>query len=245
MGLKQLGIVIPAYKESESIASLIREILQQAPEAKIVVVDDTPDLSTVQAIESLRLPTIKVIHRTTKGGRGSAVLEGLKYLYEAGCLNFVEMDADFSHPPSQIPSLVAEAEARKLDLLIASRYLSGSTILNWPLSRRIFSKLSNILARIVLRVPIVDYTNGYRVYSRRAAETVLATCGVLGKGFIALSEILVNLHFRNFKIGETPTVFTNRVRGESSLNFTEIWGAFSSLFKIYAHSRRIKQHSST
>lgn len=235
-----VGIVIPAYKEADNIANLIREILQHIPQAEIIVVDDSPDLTTQEAVEKLGLPHAQVVHRTAKGGRGSAVLEGVRRLLAVGCAQILEMDADFSHPPSQIPALLQESRDRQLDLLIASRYLPASQIHNWPLTRRVFSKCSNILARMVLAVPIVDYTNGYRVYSRGAAEVITTTCGKEGRGFIALSEILVNLHYRGLKIGETPTVFVNRLRGESSVNYQEIKNALTGLFKIYFLKRRLK-----
>ena len=189
-----VGVVIPTYKEADNIANLIREILRFVPEAHIAVVDDSPDLATRDAVERLALARVSVTHRDAKGGRGSAVLEGIRQLLDRGCTQILEMDADFSHPPSQIPDLLREARERRLDLLVGSRYLPQSEIHAWPLSRRAFSRCSNLLARAVLGVPIADYTNGYRVYSLPAARLIGETCGKEGKGFIALSEILVNLY---------------------------------------------------
>jgi dolichol-phosphate mannosyltransferase len=236
-----VGVVVPAYKEADNIGNLVREILKYAPEARVVVVDDSPDLATKEAVEGLGLPNVTVTHREKKGGRGSAVIEGIRQLVAKGCTQVVEMDADFSHPPSQIPELLREAPARGLDMLIGSRYLPHSEIVNWPLSRRIFSKCSNLLARVVLGVPIADYTNGYRVYSLPAAKLVAETCGQKGKGFISLSEILVNLHYRGFRVGEVPTIFVNRLRGESSVNFQEIKNALTGLFDIYFLKRRLSR----
>jgi len=237
------GVVIPTFKEAETIGPLIRELLKAVPQVKIVVVDDSPDIATVAAIQGLNLPSVSTIHRTEKGGRGSAVLEGIKLLLAAGCNTIAEMDADLSHPPSQLPALLDEASAQNLDLLIASRYIRGSRIANWPLSRHIFSALANRLARATLRIPVADYTNGYRVYSRGAAELIVNTCGKLGKGFIALSEILVNLYYRGFRIGETPTVFTNRIRGESALTLSEVCGALVGLYKIARLMRELRRQS--
>ncbi len=234
-----VGVVIPSYKEADNIGRLIREILTFVPEARIAVVDDSPDLATKDAVERLGLARVTVTHRGAKGGRGSAVLEGIRQLLDQGCSQILEMDADFSHPPSQIPDLLREAGERRFDLLVASRYLPQSEIRNWPLSRRTFSKCSNLLARAVLGVPLADYTNGYRVYSLRAARLIVETCGKEGKGFIALSEILVNLHYRGFRVGEVPTVFVNRMRGESSVNFQEIKNALTGLLNIYFLRRRL------
>lgn len=234
-----LGIVIPAYNEADNIGRLVREILTFAPRARVVVVDDSPDLSTHDAVRALALPQVSVTHRNAKGGRGSAVLEGIRQLLDRGCAPILEMDADFSHPPSQIPDLLREGEERQLDLLVASRYLPGSEIRDWPLSRRWFSRSSNTLARAVLAVPIADYTNGFRLYSLRAARIIRDTCGKEGKGFISLSEILVNLHYRQLRIGETPTIFVNRARGESSVNFEEIKNALTGLAKIWWLKRKL------
>jgi len=144
-----------------------------------------------------------------------------------------EMDADISHPPEQLPYLLEEARTEESDLLIASRYLPTSKIHNWPVSRRIFSRCANLLARFVLRIPITDYTNGFRVYSRRAAELVIETSGRYGDGFIALSETLVNLHYRGYKICERSTIFSNRLRGESSVTYKELARALLGLIKIF------------
>ena len=146
---------------------------------------------------------------------------------------YLEMDADFSHKPSEIPSLVTYAENESLDLLIASRYLPESKILNWSFSRRLFSRLANVVARFLLEVPVKDYTNGFRLYSKPAANIVVDNCGRLGSGFIILSEILVNIHYRGYRVGEIQTEFLNRVRGESSLSLAEIWGALVGLIKIH------------
>ena len=234
-----LGIVIPTFNEAENVGRLAREILSFVPAARIVVVDDSPALATTQAVEALGLPQVTVTHRSAKGGRGSAVIEGIRQLLDLGCSPILEMDADFSHPPSQIPALLREAEDRKLDLLVASRYLPGSEIRDWPVSRRWFSKSSNTLARAVLAVPIADYTNGFRLYSLAAARVIRETCGKEGKGFIALSEILVNLHYRGLSIGETPTIFVNRARGESSVNSQEIKNAVTGLVKIWLLKRKL------
>jgi dolichol-phosphate mannosyltransferase len=234
------GVVIPSYKEAENIAPLIQAVLSGIPEARVVVVDDSPDLGTVESAEGLHLPQVTVVHRGEKGGRGSAVLHGLRILLEQGCEQLIEMDADFSHPPAQIPELLAKARQEKIDLLIASRYVPSSRILNWPLTRHLFSRSSNWLARLLLRVPVRDYTNGYRTYSRRAAETIVESCGRLGKGFISLSEILVNCYYRGFTVAEVPTVFTNRSRGESSVTAAEVRNAIAGLYRIFLLKRQLQ-----
>jgi len=239
--VKKIGIVIPAYRESADIANLCQDILSRYPNAGILVVDDSPDDSSVRAVETLARPEIKIVHRGAKRGRGDAVFFGINQLLKGDYEYFLEMDADFSHAPKEIPFLVSHLEERRLDMVIASRYLAGSRILNWSISRKVFSRCSNFLAKSLLQAPISDYTNGFRLYSRPAAAELAKTCGKLGAGFIALSEILVNLYYRDYKIGEAPTVFVNRVRGESSLSRKEILNALSGLYRVWRLKGRLKK----
>jgi dolichol-phosphate mannosyltransferase len=233
------GVVIPTFREAENIAALIRALQSLDPDVRIVVVDDTPDESTVEAATPLAGERVTIVHRTTKDGRGSAVLEGLRRLLAAGCDPIAEMDADFSHDPAELPRLVAKLHESDAAMVIGSRYLPESRIVRWPLGRRLFSRAANLLCRALLRVPISDYTNGYRVYTHAAAETVSATCGKLGRGFIPLSETLVNLYYRGYNVAEVPTVFVNRTRGESSVTRREITNALVGIFRIHALKRRL------
>ncbi len=143
------------------------------------------------------------------------------------------MDADLSHSPSELKRNISYFYKNSLDLLIGSRYLLESKIINWPLSRRILSKLSNMLAKILLGVPVNDYTNGYRFYSRSAAKTIILKCNKTGGGFIILSEIILILWKKNYKISEIKSIFRNRVRGESSVNIKLVIESFFGLIKLY------------
>ena len=227
-----IAIIIPAYNESENIKDLLKKIRQNI-KSQIIVVDDSNNNLTKNILKKIKT-NIVYIKRNKKLGRGSAVLEGLKYaLKKKNFEIFVEMDADLSHPPYELRRNIKFFNNKNLDLLIGSRYLERSQIVNWPISRRIFSKLANFLARFLLKVPCSDYTNGYRIYSRRAANKIVEKCGKIGDGFIILSEILVVLYKSNFKIGEINTKFVNRSRGESSANLRLIIASFIGLIKIY------------
>ena len=103
---EKIGVVIPTYKESENIAKLVAELIRLLPGVEVAVVDDSPDLSTVEALEKANFSQVTALHRSAKGGRGSAVIEGMRILVNKGCEKIVEMDADFSHPPTQIPELL-------------------------------------------------------------------------------------------------------------------------------------------
>ena len=236
-----IGVVLPTYNEAENIAALVAEIRAAVPDAAIVIVDDSPDLATVNAVEPLRGPSLRIIHRNSKEGRGTAVFLGMAELLAAGCDTIVEMDTDFSHAPAQIPELAAAL--RGADMVVASRYARGGRIVNWPLRRRIFSRAANALARALFGVPMRDYTGGYRAYSRRAAELIGATCGKVGRGFIPLSEVAVNVHYHGLRVVEVPTTFVNRTRGKSSFSMAEIWEAARGLLRIYALKRRLARRA--
>ena len=239
--MSTIGVIIPAYNEKENLVRLCDEILKQVPDATILIMDDSPGLDSVNLIKNKQYRQVEIFHRETKGGRGSAVILGLSMIVQKNLRYYIEMDADFSHPPEQLPELIHLADKSELDLLIASRYTLNSRILNWPLSRRLFSKMSNILAKVLLEVPVSDYTNGYRLYSHKAALEISKSCGKRGSGFIALSEILVCLYYKKYKVSEVSTIFTNRIRGASSLSIKEIANALVGLKNIYLYKLRLSK----
>ena len=145
----------------------------------------------------------------------------------------IEMDADLSHKPSELKRNVGFFLKNNSDLLISSRYLKNSKIINWPISRKLFSYFSNFLAKIVLNIPVSDYTNGYRIYSKRAVNHCVSNCGKIGDGFIILSEILLSLYLHKFKINEIKSTFKNRIRGESSVSVGEIIKSIIGLVKLF------------
>tara|TARA_Y100000591_G_scaffold219326_1_gene190822 strand:- start:7 stop:714 length:708 start_codon:yes stop_codon:yes gene_type:complete len=229
--MSNIAIVIPTYKEKDNIFKLTNKILKLHPKTRIYVVDDTKDENLKKYFKSKK---IKYFLRKKQKGRGSAVLYGLKKsLKNTTSKIFIEMDADFSHDPKELKSKILFFKKRNLDLLISSRYLKKSKIINWSLQRLLFSKLSNLLARYLLNVGVTDYTNGYRVYSRRSVKLITKKCGKIGDGFIVLSEILLMIKLNNFKIHELPTIFVNRKRGQSSVNFKLIIQSLVGLIKLY------------
>ena len=168
--MKKIAIVIPAYNELENIESLIKAILKNASDFTIFLVDDSKDES-IGSLINLKNLEVKYFHRKNERGRGSAVLYGLKKaLKEEKYDIFIEMDADFSHDPQELNRHIKNFENLELDLLIASRYLKSSKIINWSIQRKILSKLSNFLARILLGINLKDFTNGFRCYYKKAAK---------------------------------------------------------------------------
>ncbi len=239
--MKSIGIVIPAYNEKENILKLIKAIRRKIY-CIIIVVDDSTNLETQKIISKNKIKNLKYFNRGKKSGRGSAVLFGFRKLIQIkkniDCL--IEMDADLSHSPNELLRNIKFFFKNSSDLLIGSRYIKDSKILNWPLSRRILSKLSNILAKFLLGVPVNDYTNGFRFYSKRAAKTIISKCNKTGGGFIILSEIILILWLKGFRISEIKSIFRNRTRGESSVNLKLIYESLFGLIKLYLLKKTTK-----
>ena len=237
----KVSVIIPAYNEKNNVISLARDVINKIENVEVIIVDDSKEDNISTHLEKMN--KVKYIFRGKKLGRGSAIIEGIKYLIKnTDTKIFVEMDADYSHDPNELKNNLKLFKEGKYDLLISSRYLSDSKIINWPVTRKIFSFMANSLARFLLKVPVSDYTNGFRIYSNNAANHIAFSCGKIGDGFIILSEILVELYYKNFKIGETSSKFVNRVRGESSVNSREIFNSFLGLIRIYNLKNKIKKN---
>lgn len=230
MSLKTL-VVIPTYNEEENIGKLI-ETLFALPinDLSVMIVDDGDD-NTSSIVEKLKstYTNLSLLKRLKKSGRGSAVIEGFAMGLKSDYQRFVEMDADFSHDPNELMKIISLVQENTV--VIGSRYLKESKIINWPLRRRVFSKLANIYAALILRVGIIDYTNGYRAYDRSAVE-LLKDVEIKSSGYIVLSELAYKLHKMGIVFVETPTVFVNRQRGASNFSLREIREAFWSVIKI-------------
>ena len=238
----EINIIIPTFNEDKNIILLLRNIKKNIPTASIAIVDDSKNNIMKQILKQNKFEkSIKYFHRINSKGRGSAVLYGFRQLLKKRKNQiFIEMDADFSHKPSELKKNIRLFQKKKIDLLIASRYLPKSRIINWPLSRKIFSKLSNILAKTLLNIDVKDYTNGFRIYSKKATRLITNKCGKIGDGFIVLSEILLVLNINKFKIHEVSTVFVNRKRGESSVNLRLVLQSFFGLIRLFLIKKNYK-----
>lgn len=223
-------VIIPSYNESDNIVKLVDVLLKENVNLDVLVVDDSAD-NTADLVKKRQIgePKLHLIKRAGKGGRGTAVLEGFKFALARDYELIAEMDADFSHDPREFSSLLAVAGDNTL--VIGSRYLEKSKIVGWPIQRRIFSKLANFYADVVLCIGIHDYTNGYRVYGRGALEK-LDMAKIKGIGYIVLSEISYQLFKKGVKFIEVPTIFINRRRGLSNFSLREIMEAFISVLRV-------------
>jgi len=228
--MPKILVIIPTYNEQKNIINLINKLDSLILDLDILVVDDSKDnTSDLVKEKQLKQLNLFLIKRKDKSGRGSAVLDGFKYGLQKDYQYFVEMDADFSHEPDELPTMLKLAQ--NYGLVIGSRYLKESKIINWPIRRRIFSKLANIYANLILKIGIKDYTNGYRVYKREAIAK-LELNKIKAVGYIALSEIAYQLFKKEIKIIENKSIFINRKRGSSNFSLKEIKESFLAVLRI-------------
>tara|TARA_A100001388_G_scaffold276551_1_gene264611 strand:+ start:1405 stop:2115 length:711 start_codon:yes stop_codon:yes gene_type:complete len=235
----KIGFVLPCYNEYDNIFILIKQIKNTFNNHLIIIIDDSTTDKIKYKINKYK--NIKYFKRKSKSGRGSAVIYGMRKISKEKNINhIVEMDTDLSSHPKELPRNIKIFNKQNLDLLIMSRYLKGSKIINWPFRRRIFSYLSNKLAYFLLQVKVSDYTMGYRIYSKRAVKHIINNCGKIGDGFIVLSEILFRLDHAKFKIKDTKTTFVDREKGSSTVNLKLIFYSLIGLFKLYFIKLKIK-----
>lgn len=229
--LSEVCVVIPTYNEAANIGRLIEALRGLSGGLSIIVVDDGSPDGTGRIAEGLssRFGPLEVLHRSGKSGRGSAVLAGFEAALQKGARTILEMDADFSHDPRELPDTIAAL--KRGDVVIRSRYAPGSSIVDWSLSRRVFSRLANLFARALLGIPLSDYTNGYRAYAREAL-LALEPEKIESSGYIVLSETAYQLHLKGFHFVELPTVFVNRRRGQSNLTLREVLGALGGILRL-------------
>lgn len=226
-------VVIPTYNEALNLEELVTRLVTHPANVDVTVVDDASPDGTGQLAEELarRHPgRVSAIHRSGKGGRGAAVLAGLRVgaadpRYE----RFVEMDADLSHLPEELPRLLEAAD--RADVVIGCRYVDGSRIEGWSLRRRVWSRLSNRVIDTILGLPLGDYTNGYRLYSRDAVEHLLGA-RLRERGYISLSEWAAVLHREGMTFANVPTTFVNRRLGVSKMSAGEATAALRALLRL-------------
>ncbi len=211
-------VVLPTYNESENIEHVLRRIRSALPAATVLVVDDgSPDGTAVLAeVLGKELGSIEVLRRTAKSGLGSAYRAGFRWGLDRGFDACIEMDADLSHEPEALPSLVAPLEEGK-ELTIGSRYIPGGVIPNWAWHRRLLSRGGNLYASALLGLGVADATAGFRAYAASLLERIdLDQVRAEGYGFQI--EMTYAARRAGADIVEVPIRFVDRVEGESKMS---------------------------
>jgi len=210
-------VVLPTYDERATIATVVTGVLAAGPNVDVLVVDDDSPDGTGEVVAALaeREPRVRLLRRPGKQGLASAYLTGFGLGLERGYDIVVEMDADLSHQPAELPRLL-EATGRH-DLVIGSRYVEGGGVANWSKLRLGLSRAGNAYARVALRLPVADSTSGYRAYRRGLLEVLVAD-GIRSEGYAFQIELAYRAWRRGFSVGEVPITFREREHGRSKLS---------------------------
>jgi dolichol-phosphate mannosyltransferase len=211
-------LVLPTFNERENIEKFLTRVRETNPGLSIVVVDDLSPDGTGAIVEQLSNTDslLSVIHRSGKKGLGAAYLAGFARALERGFDNIVTMDADFSHDPAVIPSLLGALENDSA-VAIGSRYIPGGSIVGWPLHRHVLSKYGNFYTRFVLGLTPRDCTSGFRAY-RSSTLAAIDLNSIKGDGYVFLTSILRRIQQQRLKVNEVPITFTDRVEGQSKMS---------------------------
>ncbi len=240
-------VVVPTYDEAGNVGPLLRQLRAVVPDAHVLVVDDASPDGTGAVVEALadELGHIEVLHRPGKSGLGRAYREGFARGLAGDYEVIVQMDADLSHDPAALPSLLAPILAGDAEMVIGSRYVSGGSIPAWPWHRRALSRFGNRYATTVLGIEARDITSGYRAYLAPTLAS-LDLDAVRADGYGFMIELARRAASRDVRIVEVPITFADRVRGESKMSgriiaeallLVTAWGARDRLRTLRARPR--------
>jgi dolichol-phosphate mannosyltransferase len=230
-------VIIPTYNEIENIAAIIDAVLKEGNDISILVIDDgSPDGTATVVREKINEYPNRVYleERSGKLGLGTAYIHGFKWALERGYEYILEMDADFSHNPDDVPKLI-DACKGGADMAIGSRYISGVNVVNWPMSRVLMSYYASAYVRIVTGMNLRDTTAGFVCYRRRVLENI-GLDSIEFKGYAFQIEMKYKTFKKKFKIVEVPIIFVNRVRGTSKMSGSIFGEAAFGVIKLRLRS---------
>jgi dolichol-phosphate mannosyltransferase len=229
-------VCLPTYNERENLSSLVEEVLATAPVDVLVIDDNSPD-GTGRVAELLAEKNpgrVFVLHRSGKLGLGTAYLAGFRFGLDRGYARLLEMDADFSHQPRYLPTLLEVAE--RADLVLGSRYVDGGGVVNWSLPRQLLSRSGSVYARAILDLPFRDLTSGYKCFRREVLEAIDLP-RVKTTGYAFQIELTHRAYCKGFQIEEVPIVFFERQQGTSKMTLRIVEEALRSVWTMRAYGR--------
>jgi dolichol-phosphate mannosyltransferase len=241
----EVVVAIPAYNESATLPIIVKELsLSLSEKDAILILDDSTlqiHAETKSAVfAAVNKPKCQVFfsHHNGKSGRGAAVRRGMKLSIEKfpKLKYFIECDADGSHQVADIVKL--KRSGIVCDLLVGSRYIKESSIIGWPIPRRVFSKILNSIIPFMLNVPLKDITNGLRRYTPRALRHILLQ-EPINTGFTYLSEQAFVIHVNQLKISEIPVIFVERIAGHSTVTWKEIFNSLRGITYLLLLKKKI------
>ncbi|MER7070405.1 polyprenol monophosphomannose synthase [Terrabacter sp. NPDC000476] len=244
----RVAVLIPTYDERENLPGIVARVRASVPTADVIVLDDGSPDGTGEVADALAAadPHVRVVHRTAKEGLGKAYLAGFAIALEEGYDAAVEMDADGSHLPEQLPSLLAAlAEA---DVVIGARWVRGGEVRNWPAHRKVLSVGANVYTKVLLGMHVNDATAGYRAY-RTGALRAMGLEGVESQGYCFQIDLTLRAVRAGLTVVEVPITFVERQVGVSKMGqdivreaLTSVtrWGVEHRLGQLRAVTSRVR-----
>lgn len=229
--MKKSIIIIPTYNELNNIQKLIPLLRSEYPEVDILVVDDNSPDGTGDAVKKFaeKDSAIKLIEREGKLGLGTAYVRGFKYMLENGYDIAIEMDADFSHDPKEVKTLLKEIE--EYDLVLGSRYIKGVNVVNWPMSRLLLSYFANVYTKVITGMPICDSTGGFKCFRREVLQAIDLD-KITSNGYSFQIEMNFKAWKKGFRIKEVPIIFVDRADGSSKMSKKIVYEAIFMVWKL-------------
>ena len=246
LALDDLGsvlVVIPTYNERDNVESIVTRTRSAVPDADVLIVDDNSPDGTGALADALAAAddAVHVLHRTEKAGLGAAYIAGFRWAADRGYDVMVEMDADGSHAPEQLPGLLDALH--NADVVLGSRYVPGGRVVNWPRTREWLSRGGNRYTRLVLGLPLQDATGGYRAY-RREVLAALPLDEVASQGYCFQVDLAWQAWRLGYSIREVPITFVEREHGESKMSRAIVGEALLRVTGWGIRSRRSRSRRS-
>jgi dolichol-phosphate mannosyltransferase len=215
--LGRVLVCIPTYNEADNVAEIVRRLREAVPLVDVLVIDDGSPDGTDEVAEKLAADddAVNVLHRAQKQGLGAAYVAGFRWGQEHGYDVLVEMDADGSHQPEQLPRLLAALD--HADLVLGSRYVPGGSVRNWSRRRELLSRGGNVYTRLALGLPLHDATGGFRAFRRTTLEKV-GFDDVASEGYCFQVDLAWRVHQQGMSVVEVPITFVERERGTSKMS---------------------------
>lgn len=237
-------VIIPTYNEKENIEAIVRKVFSLPVPFDILIVDDNSPDGTANIVKGLQqeFDALHLLERKEKNGLGTAYIAGFKWCLERNYTHVIEMDADFSHNPEDLPKLY-QACVNGADMSIGSRYVTGVNVVNWPMSRVMLSYFASKYVRLITSLPIHDTTAGFVCYSAKVLQQIRLD-EIRFKGYAFQIEMKFTAWKYGYTLVEVPIIFTDRTLGQSKISKNiireAVWGVLAlklkSWFKNYTRT---------
>jgi dolichol-phosphate mannosyltransferase len=224
-------IISPTYNERKNIKQLVDMVIGENPDLHLLIVDDNSPDGTGEKVKQLQTEykNLFLETRPKKSGLGAAYIFGFKWALEKKYDNIIQMDADLSHNPKDLPRMVNNLQ--EYDLVIGSRYINGISVVNWPLRRLMLSYGANAYSRVITGMPIMDGTGGFKAWKSSVLSSIDLD-SVKSQGYSFQIEMNFRAWVKKFNIKEIPIIFSDRTIGQSKMSKTIVYEAIFMVWRL-------------